>query len=75
MQDSISVALRQSRLFSDLSLHEFEHLASQVYPQHYKEGDIILTEGEIGDCLYLIVSGSVRIYTLNEEKKKSFWLA
>ena len=36
---------------------------------HYNKGEIVFREGDISDCVYLICSGQVGIYTKNNEGK------
>ncbi len=66
MQTSIHDLLSKSHLFDHLSPQEMDHLALETSTKHHNKDEIIITEGEIGDCLYLIVSGAVRVYTYHE---------
>lgn len=36
----------------------------------YKEGDIIIKQGEVGNCLFVIQEGKVGVYHENNEKKE-----
>jgi cAMP-dependent protein kinase regulator len=42
--------------------------------EQFNEGDIVITEGEAGSSLYVIVSGEVKVYTRGA-KGESFFLA
>jgi CRP/FNR family transcriptional regulator, cyclic AMP receptor protein len=63
MTEKIDEALRESALFGHLGeddLTALKHGASlQVHPQGHK----IIREGSRVDCLYLILSGRVRVWT------------
>lgn len=50
-------------LFSHLTDAERQKIAEFLSPIRIKQGEAIITEGEIGDCMYLIQSGEVAIYT------------
>ena len=50
-------------LFSHLTDAERQKIAEFLSPVRRKKGDAIITEGEIGDCMYLIQCGEVAIYT------------
>lgn len=66
--------LKNTRLFDALSPEEFEILCTHVVYETYKTGDSIILEGEVGDCLYVIKSGLVRIFS-HTAKGKEFVLA
>ena len=52
-------------------LHEDELqkmlLISSIH--HYKEGEKIITQGEVGDCLYAMVNGSVEVFVKDKNNK------
>ncbi|GAK57824.1 cyclic nucleotide-binding protein [Candidatus Vecturithrix granuli] len=50
-------------LFSHLTEIERQKIAEFLSPVHIKAGEAIITEGESGDCMYLIQAGEVAIYT------------
>lgn len=64
----------QSPLFEDMTDEEREALVQQMELQTFDEGDIVITEGEQGSSLYVIVSGEVKVYTRGP-KGESFYLA
>jgi hypothetical protein len=50
-------------LFSYLTDAERQKIAEFLSPVQIMQGEAIITEGENGDCMYLIQSGEVAIYT------------
>ncbi len=59
--------LRNTKLFKHLSDQELDSLYGQAKTVEYKPGNMIVTEGDVGDVLYIILSGSVRIFTFNKD--------
>jgi signal transduction histidine kinase len=57
-------ALQQNRLFAGLPADMVSELGAHMALLRFDTGDIIFEEGEPGDCLYLVVEGSVRISKL-----------
>jgi CRP/FNR family cyclic AMP-dependent transcriptional regulator len=55
------VTLKHSALFSAVATRELEDVASVAEELYYKRGERIVTEGEVGDSLYLIKQGKVVI--------------
>jgi len=55
-------ALRKVPLFADLSEKEIGFLAERAVPHHAKTGEIIFTEGEPCEGLYVIESGAVKVF-------------
>jgi CRP-like cAMP-binding protein len=55
-------------LFSYLTADERQKIAETLSPVSVKKGATIIHEGEIGDCMYLIRSGEVGVYTILTEK-------
>lgn len=60
--------LRSNSLFDPLSDDEIEQLSKQLQIQQYVSGSLLAKQGEIGDCLFILVSGvaSVWLETENE---------
>lgn len=54
-------ALSQNRLFAGIPTALVTDLGADVDMLHFDANDVIFNEGEPGDCLFLVVSGSVRI--------------
>ena len=53
-----------SKLFECLSDAELETLGAAVATKHFKSGEIIFREGEIGDGIYVVTDGTVLISAL-----------
>lgn len=58
----------QKSIFSELSEEEINSLESNFEEKFYKAGEILLKEGDIGDVLYLLVEGKLKISKLAESK-------
>lgn len=52
--------LRQFSVFSGLSKHELAQLASLCELKHHSHGEVIVRQGDQGDALFFVLSGSVR---------------
>ncbi len=57
---------RSSALFSAFPKEALEDLLASTSLRSYQEGDIIVTEGEEGHSLFLLVSGEVKVFTRGE---------
>jgi len=66
---SIRDTLRANRLFRSLSEGEMLRVEGASRLVRPKAGEILLREGQPGDCLYIIVTGSVEIFVLDEMGK------
>src|SRR2546428_1205852 len=60
-------SLSQVPLFKRLEPHELEKLAEEVDQVNYKAGDIIFNERDRGDALYVVETGSVRIWVRDQD--------
>src|SRR5436190_1944623 len=54
-------------LFKRLEPHELEHLAEDVDQVNYAAGATIFNEHDLGDGLYVVETGSVRIWVMDED--------
>ena len=59
--------LARSPVFKELPQDALEAIAGAVHSLVVSRNSIILRQGDPGDCLYIIRSGSVRIFRKNEE--------
>ena len=57
---------KASALFSAFPMEALEDLLASTNLRSYQEGDIIVTEGEEGHSLFLLVSGEVKVFTLGD---------
>jgi CRP/FNR family cyclic AMP-dependent transcriptional regulator len=60
-------SLARVPLFKRLEPHELEHLAEDVDQVNFAAGETIFNEHDLGDGLYVLESGSVRIWVLDED--------
>jgi uncharacterized membrane protein len=60
-------SLARIPLFKRLEPHELEHLAEDVDQVNYPAGETIFNEHDLGDGLYVVETGSVRIWVMDED--------
>jgi CRP/FNR family cyclic AMP-dependent transcriptional regulator len=60
-------SLARVPLFKRLEPHELEHLAEDIDQVNYKAGETIFNEHDLGDGLYVVETGSVRIWVIDED--------
>jgi CRP-like cAMP-binding protein len=58
---AIDTALKRASPYAMLPHNVLRALASDLQPQSVWRGEVIVNEGDAGDCLYLIRSGSVEV--------------
>ncbi len=54
-------------LFSDLDPEQLQALEKHTLLRSFPKNSVIITEGDISDSLYIIVSGHVRVFCSDEE--------
>lgn len=59
--------LQASRLFSSFEREALVEIIASTELRSFDKGDIIVTEGEEGSSLFLIVGGAVKVFTRTEE--------
>ncbi len=57
--------LKSLSIFKDTPEHILADLAPLMQAEEYEQGTLIFREGEIGDCMYIIHQGEVRIHKSN----------
>src|SRR5258707_3265739 len=57
-------------LFKRLEPPELEKLAEEIDQVNFKNGEVIFNERDRGDSLYVVESGSVRIWVIDEDVKE-----
>jgi CRP-like cAMP-binding protein len=57
-------------LFSSLSDKDLNNVVSLITKKSFQKGDVIFSEGEIFDKLFIINGGSIKIYKYNKEGKE-----
>jgi CRP/FNR family transcriptional regulator, cyclic AMP receptor protein len=65
-----ALSLARVPLFKRLEPHELEHLAEEVDQVNYKAGETIFNEHDHGDSLYVVETGSVRIWVYDDDVKE-----
>ena len=58
--------LRKISLFKETESHKLIDIVMLMNIKNFKENEIIFREGEIGDKLYMIKSGRVKVFTKNK---------
>ncbi|MDP4199829.1 MAG: cyclic nucleotide-binding domain-containing protein [Bacteroidota bacterium] len=56
------ILLKTVELFRETPDPVIAHIAQALEEVHFKAGENIIQKGEIGDCLYIIVEGRVRVH-------------
>ena len=59
--------LQASTLFSSFEREALVEIITSTELRSYNQGDIIVTEGEAGSSLFLIVGGAVKVFTRTED--------
>jgi uncharacterized membrane protein len=60
-------SLSRVQMFKRLTPEELEHLAHMVDQVHYEAGQTIFNQNDKGDAMYVVDSGSVRIWVRDED--------
>lgn len=63
--------LRKQACFTKLTDQEITELSELLYPEEYKVGDIIVTQGDFVDKIFLIISGTADVQVTTIENGKS----
>lgn len=63
--------LKQTSLFKDLTEEELVEIIVIGRQKAYKKDQVIFKEGDPGDCLYIIVDGSVRISKMRDSREEA----
>jgi len=66
MDDHVISVLGETRLFENLSLLDIEKIAEKIEIREYNRGEIIFSEGDRGDGLYIIDKGLVEVLVKSE---------
>ena len=59
--------LQASTLFSSFEREALVEIITSTELRSYNQGDIIVTEGEAGSSLFLVVGGTVKVFTRTED--------
>lgn len=55
--------LKKISIFSSLSSYELRKIAEVVSEEDFAAGEILFSEGDFGDCMYLVIEGKISIFT------------
>ena len=69
-KDEIIDFIQATELFQGLTRKKIEELAVQVEPISLESGEILIKQGEMGDCLYFVLSGRLRASESVPESEK-----
>ena len=61
-KSSRAAALKKVPLFADLSDKELGYLADRAVPHRYEAGELIFSEGEPCEGLYVVQSGAIKVF-------------
>lgn len=62
--------LKEVSTFSELDPDALESLAAKGRRHTFKKNTVIMPEGEPGECLYIIASGSVKVFVGDEDGRE-----
>jgi CRP/FNR family cyclic AMP-dependent transcriptional regulator len=60
---------RRVPLFANLSPSDLKQVAAIAEEESFENGDILVQEGEVGDVMFIIVSGEVRVIASKDQKE------
>lgn len=63
-------ALKAVPFFNQLTERELDVIRAVASEKHYPKNAVVLTEGEMGDSLYMIQSGKVKVFIGDEEGRE-----
>lgn len=61
--------LKNVPLFQDLAEHELDAIAPLFVERKYKKNTVLFFEGDLGEDLFIIASGLVKIYRIDQAKE------
>jgi len=67
MPDNFHQVLRNTGLMDDFSDEAVKDIVESLTTETFHQGDIIIREGELGDRLFIILDGAVRVFTHNKQ--------
>ena len=56
-------------MFGDINTHSMNELLDSTEMRHYNSGDILIHEGDEADGLHIVVSGRLKVETLNNQSE------
>ena len=70
-QGEVLAALRQVELFSGLDERVLLQIASVARPREFDRGELLFVEGDVGDALLVLVSGSVTVFRTSADGERA----
>jgi len=64
-------ALRGCRLFAGMSAESLESIARTLKVRRFRRGEVLFHEGDPGDSLFIVVSGSVKVVVPSDEGEEA----
>ena len=64
--------LGHTPLFAGMKRRVLYRLANKLFEKHYEAGEIIISEGEPGDSLYMLSAGRVKAFKRNASGRQAF---
>ncbi|MBI4245082.1 MAG: cyclic nucleotide-binding domain-containing protein [Planctomycetes bacterium] len=61
------VFLKSTDVFREISIEKLFTLAESLIVRNYSKGEVVVSQGEIGDTLFLIISGKVGVETKKDD--------
>ncbi|APF18912.1 putative transcriptional regulator, Crp/Fnr family [Caldithrix abyssi DSM 13497] len=75
MDNIIFHQLKRVPLFSSIKEEDLKLIQDKLDDVYFKKGDVIIREGDLGDCFYIIKQGTVRVETQPEDEGEPIILA
>jgi CRP/FNR family transcriptional regulator, cyclic AMP receptor protein len=72
--DELVTLLRQIELFQGVDIPELHLISQQMTEQVYDAGAVVFHEGDMGDRLFVILTGTMRVYVEREGKAITYAL-
>jgi len=66
------VLLKKSDIFNEINTDDLRFVADALEEAEYFEGDRIFMKNDMGDCMYLVVSGAIGISLDDENRTDNF---
>lgn len=70
-QGDVLAALRQVELFAGLDDPVLHQIATVARPREFDRGELLFVEGDVGDALLVLVSGSVTVFRTSPDGERA----
>jgi len=70
-QEQARLLLRATRLFRSLDQGDIDRSNEWTELEQFEAGDIILREDESAECMYIVLDGTVEVFTMDDDGKVS----